>query len=194
MEKGFAGKIAKLFLESKLTILLMIVFMLIGIYSSYLIPREEEPQIEVPMADIFVQYPGANPSEVESKVIKPLEKIVSNLPGVEYVYSTSMNEQAMLIVQFYVGEDIERSFVQLYNEIIKHMDQMPQGVSMPLVKTRAIDDVPVLGLTFWSENYDDFQLKQLVEEVNNEVEKVETNIPEYNFISGLFTKSILIKY
>jgi len=172
MEKGFAGKIASMFLESKLTVLLMIIFLLIGIYSSYLIPREEEPQIEVPIADIFVQYPGANPSEVESKVIKPLEKIVSNLPGVEYVYSTSMKEQAMLVVQFYVGEDIERSFVQLYNEIIKHLDQIPQGVSMPLVKTRAIDDVPVLGLTFWSENYDDFQLKQIVQEVNNEIEKV----------------------
>jgi len=172
MDKGFAGKIAALFLESKLTILLMIIFMIIGIYSSYLIPREEEPQIEVPIADIFVQFPGASPKEVESKVIKPLEKIVSNLPGVEYVYSTSMKEQAMLIVQFYVGEDIERSFVQLYNEIIKHLDQIPQGVSMPLVKTRAIDDVPVLGLTFWSESYNDYQLKQIAEEVNNEIEKV----------------------
>ncbi len=172
MKKGFAGKIAALFLESKLTILLMIIFMIIGIYSSFLIPREEEPQIEVPIADIFVQFPGASPKEVESKVIKPLEKIVSNLPGVEYVYSTSMKEQAMLIVQFYVGEDIERSFVQLYNEIIKHLDQIPQGVSMPLVKTRAIDDVPVLGLTFWSDNYDDYQLKQIAEEVNTEIEKV----------------------
>jgi len=172
MDKGFAGKIAASFLESKLTILLIIIFMIIGIYSSFLIPREEEPQIEVPIADIFVQFPGASPLEVESKVIKPLEKIVSNLPGVEYVYSTSMKEQAMLVVQFYVGEDIERSFVQLYNEIIKHLDQIPQGVSMPLVKTRAIDDVPVLGLTFWSEHYDDYQLKQIVEEVNNEIEKV----------------------
>ena len=172
MEKGFAGKIAAFFLESKLTVLLMIMFLLIGIYSSFLIPREEEPQIEVPIADIFLQYPGASPAEVETKVIKPLEKVIANLPGVEYTYSTSMKEQAMVIVQFYVGSDIERSFVQLYNEIIKHLDQMPQGVSMPLVKTRAIDDVPVLGLTFWSENYDDFELKQIVEEVNNEIKKV----------------------
>ena len=172
MDKGFAGNIASLFLQSKLTILLMGIFLLIGIYSSYLIPREEEPQIEVPIADIFVGYPGASALEVESKVSKPLEKIVSNLPGVEYVYSTSMQGQSMLIVQFYVGEDIERSFVQLYNEIIKHLDQIPQGVQPPLVKTRAIDDVPVLGLTFWSETYDDFQLKQLVEEVNTEIKKV----------------------
>ena len=120
MEKGFAGKIASFFLQSKLTVLLMGIFLLIGIYSSFLIPREEEPQIEVPIADVFVGYPGASPLEVESKVAKPLEKIISNLPGVEYVYSTSMKGQAMLIVQFYVGEDIERSFVQLYNEIIKH--------------------------------------------------------------------------
>ena len=172
MEKGFAGNIASFFLQSKLTVLLMGIFLLIGIYSSFLIPREEEPQIEVPIADVFVGYPGASPLEVESKVAKPLEKIISNLPGVEYVYSTSMKGQAMLIVQFYVGEDIERSFVQLYNEIIKHMDQIPQGVQLPLVKTRAIDDVPVLGLTFWSENYDDFQLRQLVQEVNSEIEKV----------------------
>ncbi len=172
MKEGLAGKIAKGFIGSKLTVLLMIVFMVIGVYSSFLIPREEEPQIDVPMADIFVGYPGASPTEVESRVIKPLEKLISNIPGVEYVYSTSMKEQGMVIVQFYVGEDIERSFVKLYNEINKHMDIMPQGVTFPLVKTRAIDDVPVLGLTLWSKNYDDYQLKQIANELTNEIEKV----------------------
>ncbi|TDQ22822.1 efflux RND transporter permease subunit [Tenacibaculum caenipelagi] len=172
MKEGLAGKIAKGFIGSKLTILLMVVFMVIGVYSSFLIPREEEPQIDVPMADIFVGYPGASPTEVESRVIKPLEKILSNIKGIEYVYSTSMKEQGMVIVQFYVGEDIERSFVKLYNEINKHMDQMPKGVTMPLVKTRAIDDVPMLGLTLWSENYDDYQLKQIAQELTNEIEKV----------------------
>ncbi|NVK07946.1 MAG: efflux RND transporter permease subunit [Tenacibaculum sp.] len=172
MKEGLAGKIAKGFIGSKLTILLMVVFMVIGVYSSFLIPREEEPQIDVPMADIFVGYPGASPTEVESRVIKPLEKIISNIKGIEYVYSTSMKEQGMVIVQFYVGEDIERSFVKLYNEINKHMDQMPKGVTIPLVKTRAIDDVPMLGLTLWSENYDDYQLKQMAQELTNEIEKV----------------------
>ncbi len=172
MKEGLAGKIAKGFIGSKLTVLLMIVFMVIGVYSSFLIPREEEPQIDVPMADIFVGYPGASPTEVESRVIKPLEKLISNIPGVEYVYSTAMKEQGMVIVQFYVGEDIERSFVKLYNEINKHMDIMPQGVTFPLVKTRAIDDVPVLGLTLWSEHYDDFQLKQIANELTNQIEKV----------------------
>lgn len=172
MKEGLAGKIAKGFLTSKLTVLLMIVFMVIGVYSSFLIPREEEPQIDVPMADIFVGYPGANPTEVESRITKPLEKIISNIKGVEYVYSTSMNQAGMVIVQFYVGEDIERSLVRLYDEINKHMDQMPEGVTMPLVKTRAIDDVPMLGLTVWSEVYDDYQLSQISDELINEIEKV----------------------
>ncbi|MBU3010946.1 efflux RND transporter permease subunit [Polaribacter vadi] len=172
MKEGLAGEIAKVFIGSKLTVLLMIVFMVVGVYSSFLIPREEEPQIDVPMADIFVGYPGASPTEVETRVVKPLEKLISNIKGVEYVYATAMNEKAMVIVQFYVGEDIERSFVKLYNEINKHMDQMPQGVTFPLVKTRAIDDVPMLGLTLWSENYNDFQLGQMAQELETEIKKV----------------------
>ncbi|MGZ2371535.1 efflux RND transporter permease subunit [Ancylomarina sp. YFZ004] len=172
MKTGFAGGIAKLFINSKLTPLLMVAFLIIGAYSSYLTPREEEPQINVPIADIFLAYPGASPAEVESRIVKPLEKVVANIPGVEYVYSTSMSEQAMLIVQFYVGEDVERSLVKMYNEIMKHMDEMPKGISFPLIKTRAIDDVPVLGLTLWSEKYDDFQLRRIAQELNNEVEKV----------------------
>ncbi|MCM4167442.1 Swarming motility protein SwrC [Arenibacter antarcticus] len=183
MKEGLAGKIAKAFIGSKLTVLLMIVFMVIGVYSSFLIPREEEPQINVPMADIFVGYPGASPTEVESRVTKPLEKLISNIKGVEYVYSTSMEGQGMVIVQFYVGEDIERSYVKLYNEINKHMDQMPQGVTFPLVKTRAIDDVPMLGLTLWSETYDDYQLKQIAQELTDEIEKV-TDVSATQKIGG----------
>ena len=172
MKEGLAGKIAKSFIGSKLTVLLMIVFMVIGVYSSFLIPREEEPQIDVPIADIFVGYPGASPTEVESRVTKPLEKLISNIKGVEYVYSTSMEGKGMVIVQFYVGEDIERSFVKMYNEINKHMDEMPEGVSFPLVKTRAIDDVPMLALTLWSETYNDFEIKQIAQELTNEIQKI----------------------
>lgn len=172
-----------MFIDSKLTVLLMIVFMVIGVYSSFLIPREEEPQINVAMADIFVGYPGASPTEVESRVVKPLEKLISNIKGVEYVYSTSMREQGMVIVQFYVGEDIERSFVKLYNEINKHMDRMPQGVTFPLIKTRAIDDVPMLGLTLWSDNYDDYRLKQIAQELGDEIEKV-TDVSATQKIGG----------
>lgn len=161
----------------------MVAFLLIGGYSTMLMPREEEPQIEVPMADIFIGFPGATPKEVETKISAPLEKMISNIKGVEYVYSTSMKGQAMLIVQFYVGEDIERSLVKLYNEIVKNMDKMPPGVTMPLVKTRAIDDVPALGITLWSEKYDDFQLRQIGEALTNEVKKV-PNVSDVRIIGG----------
>lgn len=183
MQKGLSGNIAKAFLQSKLTILLMVAFLLIGGYSTMLIPREEEPQIQVPMADIYIGYPGASPKDVETKIAAPMEKIISNIKGVEYVYSTSMQGQVMLIVQFYVGEDVERSLVKLYSELMKNMDQMPKGVTMPLIKTRAIDDVPVLGLTVWSDTYDDFQLKQISQELSNEIKKI-PNISTINLIGG----------
>lgn len=172
MQEGISGKIAHFFINSKLTILLMVALMIIGVYSSFLIPREEEPQINVPMADIMVGYPGATPAEVESRVAKPLEKIISNIKGVEHVHTMAMNGQAMLIVQFYVGQDVERSYVKLYDELAKHENMFPQGVYKPMVKTRSIDDVPMLGITLWSDKQDDFQLRQIAEEVTSEIEKV----------------------
>jgi len=172
MEHGISGKIAKAFIQSKLSILLMITFMLLGLFSIYFIPREEEPQINVPMADIMLGYPGATPKEIESSVAQPLEKIISNIKGVEDVYSTSMNGMAMLTVQFYVGEDVERSLVKLYNELMKNMDRMPQGVTMPLVKSRSIDDVPVLAFTLWSNKMGGGQIRQVAEVVGNEIKKI----------------------
>ncbi|MDY3521055.1 efflux RND transporter permease subunit [Riemerella anatipestifer] len=183
MEKGFAGRIAEFFINSKLTILLMIALMIIGVYSSTLIPREEEPQIIVPMADVMIGYPGANPTEVENRVVKPLEKIISNIKGVEHVHSMAMNGKAMLIVQFYVGEDTERSYVKLYDELMKHKMMFPKGVYEPIVKTRSIDDVPMLGLTLWSENYNDYQLRQITEELASEIKKVK-DVSLTNVIGG----------
>ncbi len=172
MQQGFAGRIAEFFINSKLTILLMIALMIIGVYSSTLIPREEEPQIIVPMADVMVGYPGASPAEVENRVVKPLEKIISNIKGVEHVHSMAMNGRAMIIVQFYVGQDTERSYVKLYDELMKNKNIFPKGVYEPMVKTRSIDDVPMLGLTLWSEKYDDYQIRQISEEVTSEIKKI----------------------
>jgi multidrug efflux pump subunit AcrB len=183
MKNGIAGKLANAFMTSKITVLLMVVFMAVGIYAALLIPREEEPQINVPMADIFVGYPGASPKEIESKVIIPLERVISNIDGIEYVYTTSMQGQGMLIAQFYVGEDIERSYVKLHDEIMRHMDEIPEGVTQPLIKTRSIDDVPVVGLTLFSEKYDDFRLKQIANELILEIEKVE-NVASSEVIGG----------
>lgn len=183
MENGISGKIAGAFIKSKLSILLMLAFMLLGLFSIYFIPREEEPQIEVPMADIMIGYPGATPQEVESGVVQPIEKIISNIKGVEHVYSTSMNGMGMLTVQFYVGEDVERSLVKLYNEMMKNMDRMPQGATMPLVKSRAIDDVPALAFTFWSDKMGDYQIRQVAEVVSNEIKKI-PDVAQVNIVGG----------
>lgn len=157
--------------------------MIIGVYSSTLIPREEEPQIIIPMADVMVGYPGANPKEVESRVVKPLEHIISNIKGVEHMHSMAMNGQAMIIVQFYVGEDTERSYVKLYDELMKHKNEFPKEVMEPMVKTRSIDDVPMLGITLWSEKYNDFQLRQIGEELSSEVKKIK-DVSVTNVIGG----------
>lgn len=183
MKQGIAGNIASSFLQSKLSLLLMIAFLIIGAYSITLIPREEEPQIEVPVADIFLQKPGATPKEVENQMIAPLERVLSNVKGVEHIYSTSMNGQAMLTVQFYVGKNLENSLVLLYNEIMKHMDQMPQGVSMPLIKTRSIDDVPVLAMTLWSEEVGDYTLRQQAELIQQEIKKI-PHVTNVNLLGG----------
>lgn len=183
LENGLSGNIAKGFIRSKLSLLLMIAFLLLGAFAVSFIPREEEPQIDVPMADIFVAYPGATPSEVETGVALPLEKVVSNIKGVEDVYSSSMDGMAMLTVQFYVGEDVERSLVKLYNELMKNMDRMPRGVMMPLVKTRAIDDVPALSFTLWSDSLGGYRLRQVAEVVGNEIKKV-PDVSHVNVIGG----------
>ncbi len=173
MQKGLAGQIASGFLNSKLSILLMAAIMLIGVYSSSLIPREEDPQIDVPMVDVMVGYPGATPQEVESRVLIPLEKILSNIEGVEHLHSTAMNGGAMIIVQYYVGEDIERSYVKLYDKLLGSMDQLPEGATQPMIKSRTIDDVPILGLTLWSDAYSDYQVRQVAEELGNELKKIQ---------------------
>jgi multidrug efflux pump subunit AcrB len=183
MENGISGKIANAFIRSKLTILLMIVGLLLGAYAVIMIPREEEPQIKVPMIDVFIGYPGATPKEVENRVAAPLEKIISNIKGVEHVYSTSMNGQAAIIVQFTVGEDIERSQVKLYSELMKNMDKMPQGTTMPMLKSRGIDDVPVFALTLWSEKYTSAQLRQIANQAGAELKKI-TDVATINVTGG----------
>lgn len=172
MNEGISGKIANIFMESKLTVLLMVAMMAVGIYSSFLIPREEEPQINVPMADIMIGYPGANPEEVENRIIKPLEKVIANIKGVKHIHSMAMNGQAMIIVQFKVGEDTERSYVNLYNELMRVSPLYKNGIYEPLIKTRSIDDVPMLGVTLWSENYSDYDLRLLSKELENEIKKI----------------------
>lgn len=162
---GIAGRIARGFINSKLTPLLMAAFLGIGLYSAWVTPKEEDPQIDVPMVDIAVRYPGATPQEVKSRIAEPIERLASNVEGVEYVYSTSTPGQAMVSVRYYVGEDPEASTVKLYDELLKNMDQMPPEASMPLIKSRAVDDVPILSLTLHSERASDYELRRIGEEM-----------------------------
>src|SRR5512146_267179 len=147
---GFAGRVARAFIGSKLTPLIIITSVLLGAVAVILLPREEEPQIKVPMIDVLVSMPGFNAKEVEERAIRPMEKLLWEIPGVEYIYSTSRPGESLAIVRFKVGEDVERSLVKLNQKLQTNFDRIPHGVSMPLIKPKSIDDVPILAVTFHS--------------------------------------------
>jgi multidrug efflux pump subunit AcrB len=180
---GPAGRIGQLFIDSKLTPLMVIAALAVGFFAVSLTPREEEPQIVVPIVDIFVGLPGATPEEVENRVTVPLEKRLWEIPGVEYVYSASMSGVSMVTVRFYVGEDMERSLVKLYDKLVGGMDRMPSGATPPLVKLRSIDDVPVLALTLWSHAYDGYELRRIAAELGREIARID-RVSDIRIIGG----------
>ena len=168
---GLAGRLARPFIHSKLTPLLLLASILLGAFAVVKLPREEEPQIIVPMSDVAVRMPGASAKEVEQRITTPLERILREIPGVEYIYSTSSPGLATVIVRFQVGEDQERATVRLQDKLAAHLDVIPAGASPPLVKTRSIDDVPVLALTLWSRRYTGFELRKLAGELRSRIEE-----------------------
>ncbi len=169
---GIAGRVAQAFIESKLTPLIIIASVLLGVFAVLLLPREEEPQIKVPMVDVLVTMPGAGAREVEERVTRPMEKLLWEIPGVEYIYSTSSEGQSLAIVRFKVGEDMQLSLVKLNQKLQSNYDKIPHGVSQPLIKAWSIDDVPVLCLTFHSARYDHLTLRRLVAQVDDAVKQV----------------------
>ena len=180
---GLSGSIAKAFITSRLTPLIVIASLLLGTFAVMVTPREEEPQIVVPMIDVMVSYPGASAKEVEERVTKPMEKLLWEIPGVEYVYSTAKPGMNLTIVRFYVGQDMETSIVKLYNKLMSHHDAIPPGVSQPLVKPKSIDDVPILTLTLWSGKYGGYELRRVAQELCEEIKK-EKNVSETSVIGG----------
>ena len=168
---GPAGKFAHVWIDSKLTPLVIAGSVLLGLFAIWKLPREEEPQIVVPMVDVFVQMPGASPREVEERVTKPMEKLLWEIPGVEYVYSTSSPGMSTAIVRFLVGQDEERAIVRLNQKLNANLDLIPPGASPPLVKPRSIDDVPILALTFWSKRYGDFELRRVAAQVHDVIKQ-----------------------
>ena len=168
---GIAGKFASIWIGSKLTPLVIAGSLLLGAFAIWKLPREEEPQIIVPMVDVFVQMPGASSREVEERVTKPMEKLLWEIPGVEYIYSTSSPGMSTAIVRFLVGQDEEKSIVRLNQKLNANLDLIPPGASPPLVKPRSIDDVPVLALTFWSKRYSDLELRRIAAQASDTIKQ-----------------------
>ncbi len=168
---GFAGRFAGIWIGSKLTPLVIAGSLLLGAFAVWKLPREEEPQIVVPMVDVFVQMPGASAREVEERVTKPMEKLLWEIPGVEYIYSTSSPGVSTVIVRFLVGQDEEKSIVRLNQKLGANMALVPPGASPPLVMPRSIDDVPILALTFWSRTATDLELRRVAAQVDDTVKQ-----------------------
>src|SRR6188472_1255566 len=161
----FTNRIVKIFLNSNLSLILIVLATILGFAAVWLTPREEDPQIVVPLADIFVNFPGHSAAEVEQLIATPLEKILFQIDGVEFVYSMSREGQAIITVRYYVGEDRERSLVKLYKKIDENLDVVPAGVTGWIVKPVEIDDVPVATLTLASQTADDMSLRRVSEEL-----------------------------
>jgi multidrug efflux pump subunit AcrB len=191
MRSEFAGRLADAFLTSKLTPLLLAGALALGIYTVVTMPSEEEPQIIVPLADIYLPMPGATPKEVENRLLIPMENVLSGIEGVEYVYSHAQMGFGLVTVRYEVGRDMEESLVRLYATMMKYADRMPPGFNMPLVKTVTIDDVPFFAATLSSVDYDHATLRTIADELRVELE----GIPEVRDVAviGGYAREIRIE-
>jgi multidrug efflux pump subunit AcrB len=178
-----AGRIAHSFIRSKLTPLVIAGALLLGAFAILQTPREEEPQIVVPMLDVFVQMPGASAEEVTQRATVPMEKLLREIPGVEYIYSISHPGLSMVIVRFYVGTNEADAIVKTYNKLYSNFDRIPQGVSQPIIKVRSIDDVPILALTLWGKNYDAYQLRRIAADLERSLKQLD-DVSETSLIGG----------
>ncbi len=180
---GFAGTLARRFLHSKLTPLLIIASLAVGLIGILATPREEEPQISVPMIDVIAALPGATPAEVENLITRPIEQRMWEIPAVEHVYAMAGEGFTLVTVRFKVGEDQERSVTRVHAKLFAAMDKMPPGALPPLVKPHSIDDVPILTLTLASTRYGSNQLRQLATQLEDEIRTV-TDVAETSVIGG----------
>ncbi len=168
-QESFIGRVVGVFVRSKVTPLIIGFAVFLGVLSVINLPREEEPQISVPMFDVLVAYPGATAEEVERRIVNVGERKLWEIGGVEYVYSMTQAEGAVITVRFRVGEDMEKSLIKLYTKVASNLDVLAKGGSQPLIKVRSIDDVPVLTLTFHSSMPDPVRLRKLVTDVQASV-------------------------
>ena len=173
---GLSGSIAKQFLTSEITPLLALLGLLMGIFAVIVTPREEEPQIDVTFANVFIPFPGASAIEVEQLVAIPAEQVLSEISGIKHIYSTSTPGMALLTVRFKVGEKREAAIIRLHNKVFSNRDWLPPnlGVGQPIIKPKGIDDVPVLSATLWSEDPEvtAYELGQIAHTVEAELKRV----------------------
>jgi len=174
---NISGRIAHYFLHSAITPLLAIVGLLLGIFAIVVTPKEEEPQIDVTFADIYIPFPGASPKEVENLVTIPMEQVISEINGIDTTYSYSKPDGAMIIVVFKVGKQRNDAIVNLYNQIYSNIDKLPQqaGVGQPLIKPRSIDDLPISAITLWSKdtNVSAQELTQVAHGLESELKRID---------------------
>ena len=170
---GIIPSIVEKFLDGQAAVLLIVAALCLGAAAIVLTPREEDPQIVVPLADLYVRFPGASAEELEKLVATPLERLLWQIDGVEYVYSISRRDTAIVTVRFHVGEDRERSLIKLYNKVNSHLDEAPPGVSGWVIKPVEIDDVPIVTLTLHSERYDDHVLRRVADEMRARLDAIE---------------------
>ena len=156
---NIAGRLAKTFLSSKITAMIMLAITLVGLVAIAVTPREYNPQIVVPAANIIVAKPGATADEVENTIVKPLEAIMNAQAGVKHTFGYAVNDYGVVTVQFDVGQDQEKSLVKLYNQLMQNMDRMPSGAMQPMVKPINVDDVPIMTLTLASSKQSDHELR-----------------------------------
>jgi multidrug efflux pump subunit AcrB len=180
---GFTNSIIHTFLHSNLSLVLMLLSAALGVAALWVTPREEDPQIIVPLADLFVSFPGHSAHEVEQLVTTPLEKLLYQIDGVEYVYSMSYEDQAVITVRFYVGEDRERSLVKIRKRIDENLDIIPPGVTGWAIKPVEIDDVPIVTLALRSERADSYSLRRVAEEITQRLAAVE-NVSRAYVVGG----------
>ena len=169
---GLAGKMAAAFIQNPITFLLFLAAIGAGMIGLIQTPREEDPQISVPMVDISIGLPGASASEVARLVTEPLERIMREVSGVKHVYSTSTEGHSLVTVRFDVGEQTEPSLVKIYDRIQSNMDHMPPGATWPLIRSKGINDVPIVTLTLHSKTVDDATLNLLGSEVISELHEI----------------------
>jgi len=171
---NLAGKLANIFITSKLTLLVMLACLLLGLMAISLTPREENPQIVVPGAEIFVSLPGASAEEVEQLIVNPLEAIVREIKGIDHTYAAAFNSFAVINVQFEVGENPEESLIRLYDRVLGKTNQLPIDASTPLIKSVDVDDVPIITITLSSEKYNDYALKRLADRMVERLHSMES--------------------